>query len=200
MRVGAASSGRRSSSCPTRHLGEVGRGQVRRARRRDLPVAGRRRGRGTCRSRRSRRPSASASTRRMVLLWGSFCGVHTVFKPRAGRRTGADAGYRVLVHPECPKDVVDAADGAGSTNYLWKAMTDAKPGDKLAIAHRGPLRPQRARASGADAASRSSTWPTCRAHAGSAALGCGCATMSRNDPAAPGGDPRPACGRGGRRT
>jgi quinolinate synthase len=71
-----------------------------------------------------------------LLLWGSFCGVHTVFSA-AQVRHWRERGYRVLVHPECTVDVVDAADGAGSTKYLWNALQQAKPGDKLAIGTEG---------------------------------------------------------------
>jgi quinolinate synthase len=55
--------------------------------------------------------------RATMILWGSYCGVHTVFRPEHVRYW-QERGYRVLVHPECPKPVVDAADGAGSTKYL----------------------------------------------------------------------------------
>ena len=117
--------------------------------------------------------------RARMVLWGSFCGVHTVFTPEQvaywrGR------GYRVLVHPECPKIVVDVADGAGSTSYLWKAMTDAKPGDKLAIATEGHfVRNAREQAAqrGVEVVNMADV-P--RPHFGG--MGCGCATMSRNDP------------------
>ena len=67
-----------------------------------------------------------------MILWGSFCGVHTVFQPRHVAYW-RERDYRVLVHPECPKIVVDAADGAGSTKFLWNALLEAKPGDRLAI-------------------------------------------------------------------
>ena len=80
-----------------------------------------------------------------MILWGSFCGVHTVFDPEHVAYW-RERGYRVLVHPECPKPVVDVADGAGSTSYLWKAMSDAKPGEQARDRDRGPLRAQRARA------------------------------------------------------
>jgi quinolinate synthase len=117
--------------------------------------------------------------RAQMVLWGSFCGVHTVFTP-AQVEYWRRRGYRVLVHPECPKIVVDVADGAGSTSYLWKAMTDAKPGDKLAIATEGHF-VRNAREQGAlrgvDVVNMADV-P--REQFG--VMGCGCATMSRNDP------------------
>lgn len=116
-----------------------------------------------------------------LILWGSYCGVHMVFKvPQI--EYWRSQGYRVLVHPECTMEVVDAADGAGSTNYLWKAVLDAKPGDKLAIGTEGHfVRNARdvARQRGVEVVNLADV----PAHVkGAASLGCGCATMSRNDP------------------
>lgn len=114
-----------------------------------------------------------------MILWGSFCGVHTVFTP-AQVEYWRGRGYRVLVHPECPKIVVDVADGAGSTSYLWKAMTDAKPGDKLAIATEGHF-VRNAREQGAlHGVEVVNMADVPSAQFGT--MGCGCATMSRNDP------------------
>jgi quinolinate synthase len=116
-----------------------------------------------------------------LVLWGSYCGVHMVFKvPQI--EYWRSQGYRVVVHPECTQEVVDAADGAGSTAYLWKALTDATPGDKLAIGTEGHF-VRNAR----DVAQRKGVTVVnladVPAHVKSAAsLGCGCATMSRNDP------------------
>src|SRR5688500_8736955 len=62
-----------------------------------------------------------------MILWGSFCGVHTVFEP-AHVRYWQGRGYRVLVHPESRLEVVQAADGSGSTNYLWDAVMRASSG------------------------------------------------------------------------
>lgn len=116
-----------------------------------------------------------------LVLWGSFCGVHMVFKvPQI--EYWREQGYKVVVHPECTQEVVDAADGAGSTAYLWKALTDAKPGDKLAIGTEGHfVRNARdvAKAKGVEVVNLADV----PAHVkGAASLGCGCATMSRNDP------------------
>ena len=114
-----------------------------------------------------------------MILWGSFCGVHTVFQPRHVEYW-RDRGYRVLVHPECPKIVVDAADGAGSTKYLWNALLEAQPGDRLAIGTEGHfVRNAREQAAlrGIELVNVADI-PTPEF----SSMGCGCATMSRNDP------------------
>lgn len=69
-----------------------------------------------------------------VILWNGFCSVHKRFTVDQIAKAREDyPGVRVIVHPECPAPVVDAADGAGSTEYIRKAVEAAKPGDVLAI-------------------------------------------------------------------
>jgi quinolinate synthase len=86
----------------------------------------------------------------------------------------------VLVHPECPKPVVDAADGAGSTKFLWSAVMEAPRGAKLAIGTEGHFC-RNAREQGAlrgVEVVNLADIPDPKL----ASMGCGCATMSRNDP------------------
>jgi len=120
-----------------------------------------------------------ALDRARMVLWGSYCGVHTVFRP-AHVEYWRERGHRVLVHPECPKAVVDVADGAGSTAYLWKAVMEAPAGTKLAIATEGHFvrnaREQAARRGVEVVHMADIPDPAFRT------MGCGCATMSRNDP------------------
>ncbi len=115
-----------------------------------------------------------------VLLWASYCGVHTVFREEHVRYWQA-RGWRVLVHPESPLEVVRAADGQGSTSYLWRAVMDAARGSKFAIGTEGHFvrnLKEQAGLRGIEVV-----------HLASAPepgllriAGCGCATMSRNDP------------------
>ena len=112
-----------------------------------------------------------------LLLWGGYCGVHTVYTPDQVRYWQA-AGYRVLVHPECPKTVVDVADGAGSTNYLWSAVQRAERGAKIAIATEGHF----VRNAATLGNTRGVTVVNLADIPSSSTVGCGCATMSRNDP------------------
>ena len=69
-----------------------------------------------------------------VILWHGFCSVHKRFT--VGQIENARAefpGVRVIVHPECPMDVVDAADEYGSTDYIVKAIQAAPAGSTFAI-------------------------------------------------------------------
>ncbi len=69
-----------------------------------------------------------------VVLWHGFCSVHkrfTVNQIDTARRE--HPGVRVIVHPECPMAVVDAADEYGSTDYITKAIEAAPAGSTFAI-------------------------------------------------------------------
>lgn len=69
-----------------------------------------------------------------VLLWHGFCSVHkrfTVDQISAAR--AANPAVQIIVHPECPMEVVDAADGAGSTDYITKFVAAAAPGSVIGI-------------------------------------------------------------------
>ena len=69
-----------------------------------------------------------------VLLWHGFCSVHKRFTVAQIDKARADyPGVQVIVHPECPMPVVDAADAAGSTDFIRKAIEAADPGSVLAI-------------------------------------------------------------------
>jgi quinolinate synthase len=114
-----------------------------------------------------------------MVLWGGYCGVHTVFQPAHVKYWQAE-GYRVLVHPECPKPVVDVADGAGSTKYLWNAVMTAPRGSKLAIATEGHFVRNAREQAGLRGVEVVNVADIPRPEFG--AMGCGCATMSRNDP------------------
>ncbi|MFZ4894086.1 quinolinate synthase NadA [Plantibacter sp. Mn2098] len=69
-----------------------------------------------------------------VILWHGFCSVHKRFTvDQIDRARAAHPGVRVIVHPECPMPVVDAADEAGSTDYIQKAIEAAPAGTTFAI-------------------------------------------------------------------
>ncbi|REC97402.1 quinolinate synthetase [Microbacterium sp. AG157] len=69
-----------------------------------------------------------------VILWHGFCSVHRRFTVDQIDRARADhPGVRVIVHPECPMDVVDAADEAGSTDIIRKAIAAATEPTTFAI-------------------------------------------------------------------
>ncbi|KAA0978653.1 quinolinate synthase NadA [Paeniglutamicibacter gangotriensis] len=70
-----------------------------------------------------------------VILWHGFCSVHKRFNVAQIAKARAEhPGVRILAHPECPMPVVDAADEAGSTDYIQKAVAKAPAGSVFGIA------------------------------------------------------------------
>ncbi|MGD8168876.1 quinolinate synthase NadA [Herbiconiux sp. P16] len=69
-----------------------------------------------------------------VILWHGFCSVHKRFSVAQIEKARAEhPDVQVIVHPECPMPVVDAADAAGSTDFIVKAIQAAPAGSTFAI-------------------------------------------------------------------
>jgi quinolinate synthase len=81
-------------------------------------------------------PEALACAR--VILWAGHCSVHKLFRPEhcaqvreRDQRDGTST--RILVHPECCKEVVDQADLSGSTEYILDTIRASAPGSRWAV-------------------------------------------------------------------
>jgi quinolinate synthase len=69
-----------------------------------------------------------------ILLWRGFCSVHQKFTLQQVREVrAADPGVRVIVHPECSFDVVQAADEVGSTEFIIQRVAESPPGSSWAV-------------------------------------------------------------------
>ena len=69
-----------------------------------------------------------------VLLWQGHCSVHAMFRTEHVDAFRAKyPGIKVLVHPECPMEVVDKGDVSGSTSKIIRTVEEAPPGTKWAI-------------------------------------------------------------------
>ncbi|MDO7905560.1 quinolinate synthase NadA [Paenibacillus sp. JX-17] len=69
-----------------------------------------------------------------VLLWKGHCSVHekfTVENIRSLRER--DPEVKIIVHPECSREVVELSDYAGSTKYIIDTIQAAEPGTKWAV-------------------------------------------------------------------
>ncbi len=69
-----------------------------------------------------------------LILWQGHCSVHTRFtvsQVEEARQKYPDV--KVIVHPECRMEVVQAADLNGSTEYIVKVVKESKPGTTWAI-------------------------------------------------------------------
>ncbi|MQA00754.1 MAG: quinolinate synthase NadA [Dehalococcoidia bacterium] len=72
--------------------------------------------------------------RSRIILWQGHCSVHqrfSVTQIEAARERYPDV--KVVVHPECRFDVVQAADANGSTSYIAKYVADAPAGAVIAV-------------------------------------------------------------------
>ena len=64
-----------------------------------------------------------------ILLWQGHCSVHVRFRvDQIERARQEHPGVRVVVHPECPEPVVDAADADGSTEFIINYVRNGPPG------------------------------------------------------------------------
>ncbi len=72
--------------------------------------------------------------RAKMILWKGHCSVHERFSVQqiAAIRT-QHPGVRVIVHPEVPWEVAEAADDCGSTEYIIKTITSSPIGSIWAV-------------------------------------------------------------------
>ena len=72
--------------------------------------------------------------RARIVLWKGHCSVHTKFTvSQVEHLRQKHPDVRVIVHPECTWDVVQAADESGSTEHIIKQVTNSEVGSKWAI-------------------------------------------------------------------
>jgi quinolinate synthase len=78
--------------------------------------------------------TAEELERATMILWKGHCSVHERFTVGQIQRVREQhPGVRVIVHPEVPWDVVQAADDSGSTEYIIRQITDGAPGSTWAV-------------------------------------------------------------------
>ena len=69
-----------------------------------------------------------------MILWKGHCSVHERFTAKQIETVRKQhPGIRVIVHPEVPWDVVQAADDNGSTEYILKTVRESAPGSMWAV-------------------------------------------------------------------
>ena len=69
-----------------------------------------------------------------LILWKGHCSVHVRFTPKQIALVREQhPGVRVIVHPEVPFDVVQAADDNGSTEYILGQVRQGAPGSVWAV-------------------------------------------------------------------
>jgi len=116
-----------------------------------------------------------------LILFASQCAVHTYYQPDMCEYWHQQ-GYTTIVHPECRNTVVRIAQHAGSTAFIWDYVVNDRAGTKqYAIGtenHMVENLKQYCLNLGITVVNLAEA-PTMTDEKG---IGCGCATMSRNDP------------------
>jgi len=70
-----------------------------------------------------------------IILWKGYCTTHMRFNVQQIEKARAEyPGIKVLVHPECRHEVVEAADLYGSTEYIIGQIEKAPAGSQWAVA------------------------------------------------------------------
>jgi quinolinate synthase len=72
--------------------------------------------------------------RARIVLWKGYCSVHERFSVDQVRQVRAEhPGVRVIVHPECSWEVVQAADESGSTEFIIDRVRSSPEGSTWAV-------------------------------------------------------------------
>ena len=116
-----------------------------------------------------------------LILFASECAVHTYYQAEMCEYWHTQ-GYATVVHPECRNTVIRVAQHAGSTAFIWDFVVNDRANTKrYAIGtenHMVENVRQYCKSLGIDVVNLAEA-PTKDNEKG---IGCGCATMSRNDP------------------
>ncbi len=115
-----------------------------------------------------------------LILFASQCAVHTHYEPEMCEFWHRN-GYTTIVHPECKNSVIRTAQYAGSTAFIWDYVTNDKAKTKqYAIGtenHMVENLKQHCKHLAIKVVNLAEA-----PRNNEKGLGCGCATMSRNDP------------------
>src|SRR6266436_4599735 len=78
--------------------------------------------------------SVEALERARLILWRGWCSVHARFTVAQIERARREhPGIHIIVHPECRREVVAAADLDGSTEFILETISSAQPGSQWAV-------------------------------------------------------------------
>lgn len=116
-----------------------------------------------------------------LILFASECAVHTHYRPEMCEYWQTK-GYTTIVHPECRNEVIRIANHAGSTAFIWDYVVHDRANTKhYAIGtenHMVENLKQYCVPRGIQVVNLAEAKLSSMAQG----VGCGCATMSRNDP------------------
>jgi len=79
-------------------------------------------------------PAPDAMRDASLVVWKGFCNVHTRFTVQHVEAIRKQyPGVKIVVHPECPAEVVARADANGSTSYIIRYVNSLPDGATVAI-------------------------------------------------------------------
>lgn len=79
-------------------------------------------------------PEEEALAGSPLVVWKGHCHVHTFFTvEHVLQMRERHPGVHVIVHPECRREVVAAADSSGSTEAIVRRAMQAQPGETIAV-------------------------------------------------------------------
>lgn len=115
-----------------------------------------------------------------LVLFASECTVHTTYLAEQCHYW-KQRGFHVVCHPECTNLVMNASDSMGSTAFIWdQVLNDRANTKRYAVAtenHMVSYLKQQGKPKGIEVVNVAEANIPHSSH-----VGCGCATMSRNDP------------------
>jgi len=77
---------------------------------------------------------AATLRRAKLILWKGHCSVHTRFSPaQINQFRKMNPGGKVIVHPECTFETMQAADLCGSTEFIIKTIKESPEGSVWAV-------------------------------------------------------------------
>ncbi len=83
---------------------------------------------------------AETVKRARFLLWKGHCYVHQLFTVQDVQQARVkDPEATIIVHPECPREIVKLADAAGSTGQIINAISQAEAGTSWFVGTEGNL-------------------------------------------------------------
>ena len=116
-----------------------------------------------------------------LILFASECAVHTYYRPEMCEYWHSQQ-YTTIVHPECRNDVIRVAQHAGSTAFIWDYVVNDRAGTRqYAIGTENHL-VENLKQHCVNLNIQVVNLAETPQDLNKKGVGCGCATMSRNDP------------------
>ena len=116
-----------------------------------------------------------------LILFASECAVHSYYQPYMCDYWHSQ-GYTTIVHPECRNDVVRIAQHAGSTAFIWDYVVNDRAGTKKYAIGTENHMVENLKQYCANLGIYVVNLAEAPQDYNAKGVGCGCATMSRNDP------------------